>query len=294
MTVRSMTGYGRGGATSGGLRVEVEISSVNRKQLDVVVNLPKPLNLLESRVQDEIARVLSRGRVTVDIAVQESARVRQQAIRVDHDLAAAYLRVLRRTARRLGLTDDLDARILLNLPGVLHYEPLDEDVERIWPVLSRALRLALRGLLAMRVREGRALARDLQKRVGLLGRHVTQIERLAPGVMARYREALASRLQQAGFAEALADERIQRELLLFADRSDITEEVTRLRSHLAQAGQILQSAEPAGRPLDFLAQEMNREINTVGSKANDAAIARYVVHAKADLERLREQVQNIE
>jgi uncharacterized protein (TIGR00255 family) len=160
--------------------------------------------------------------------------------------------------------------------------------------LSRALRLALRGLLSMREREGRALARDLSRRLALLAKHVGHVERLAPGVMERYRAALSGRLQKAGFADALADERIQRELLLFADRSDITEEVTRLRSHLAQAEQILKAAEPAGRPLDFLAQEMYREINTIGSKANDAAIARHVVDGKSDLERLREQVQNIE
>lgn len=294
MSVRSMTGYGRAEVAEAGLRVEVEISSVNRKQLDIALALPKALGQLESRVHEDVARVLSRGRITVDVTVRGSPALRRRAIRVDERMAAAYASALRSAGRRLGLADDLSLSQLLSWPGVLHYETVEEDVERIWPLLHRAMEQALRDLARMRAREGRALGRDLARRLATMSSLVGQIRRLAPAAVDRYRVALRTRLAALAREVQIPDERLERELILFADKSDITEELTRLLSHLEQAVALLRSAEPAGKALDFLAQEMYREINTTGAKANDAGIARRVVLFKTELDRFREQVQNIE
>jgi uncharacterized protein (TIGR00255 family) len=294
MSVRSMTGYGRGMANAHGLRVEVEVSSVNRKQLDIQLTLPQALKLLESRIQDAVSQRVSRGRVLAEFAVHESDKAKREAIRVNEDMAAAYVKGLRKTAAKLGLRDDLGASLLVKLPGVLHYETLDEDVEKIWPILSAALKKALDDLLRMRTREGANLLKELTLHLDRLVRQLGAIKKYAPGVTARYREALRARLEKAGLDTNVDQERLERELILFADKSDITEETARLESHIGQARGLLKSGEPSGRALDFLAQEMFREINTIGSKANDASIAGHVVSFKADLERWREQVQNIE
>jgi uncharacterized protein (TIGR00255 family) len=294
MSIRSMTGHGRGQAAGGGLRVEVEISTVNRRQLDIQLTLPPPLRLLESRIQDEIAKSVARGRVLVEVVVQGSERVKREAIRVNQDLAKAYVEALRGAAKKLNLRDDLGVSELARLPGVLHYEPLDEDVRKAWPLVEQAVARALEALQRMRAREGAALRRDLSKRLDILAAGVVVIRREAPQVAERYRKNLRERLAKAGLVEGGSDDKLQRELVLFADRSDITEELTRLDSHLAQARKLISQVEPSGRSLDFLAQEFFREINTIGSKANDAVIAAQVVTFKAELERLREQVQNVE
>ena len=294
MALKSMTGYGRGVARGRGIHVDVEISSVNRRQLDVQISLPPALRILEPRVQDEVTRAASRGRIMVDVGTTEAKGGRDGEIRLNEHLARTYLQNLRAAARKLGLPDDLSARTLLQLPGVLTYAPAAQDVEAIWPMLQRALRAAVRQFLAMRQREGRALQAALSGQLGCLGRLVQEIRKASPGVAERYRRTLAARLRQLGLGEMAVDDRVARELVLFADKSDIAEELTRLDSHLEGARGLLQSAEAAGRALDFLAQEMQREINTIGSKANDAAITGHVVAFKTELERFREQVQNIE
>ena len=289
-----MTGYGRGVAAGGGLKVEVELSSVNRKQLDLFLNLPKPLALLESRVQEELVKEFSRGRITVDIAVHGSAQRQRDAIRIDENVAAAYVAEFRRAAKKIGVAGDLSLRDLIALPGVLHAESIEEDVEAVWPLLQQALRKAIAGLLQMRTREGAKLAKDLSARIAMLAALLAEIREAAPGVVARYRENLRARVRAAMAEMPLPEERIEREIVVFADKSDITEEITRLDSHLAQTKQMFRAKKSSGKSLDFLAQEMNREINTIGSKANDAAIATRVVAFKTELERFREQAQNVE
>lgn len=294
MSLSSMTGYGRGAATTDGLTIVVELSSVNRKQLDLHINLPRGLGVLEARVAEEIQHVVSRGRVTMDVSVRWSGAARRKAIRIDEDLADTYIKALRKTARSLGLKDDLSADLLLTLPEVVRFAQPEEDIEKIWSVLARSLHHALRELRRMRMREGRALQRDVQKRLGLLNRMVTRVARHAPSVAARYRRTLLRRLEQSGLAWEERDERVLREIALFADRSDVSEEITRLQSHLDQFARLTRSKQATGRSMDFLAQEMLREINTIGSKANDASILKGVVAFKAELERIREQIQNVE
>lgn len=294
MAMRSMTGYGRGTATIGGVKVDVELSSVNRKQFDVRLNLPRSLAALESVMIEIIHGAVSRGHVTGTVSVAVSDRTRQQGCRVDGRLAAAYVRELRELARGLKIADDLGAAALLRLPEVVQYHYAEEDVSVVRPVAEQALRKALAALVRMRGKEGAALARDLSGRFRQLDGRLRLIARLAPGVAERYRGLLIERLQRAGMPNVKEDEAVMRDLALFADRCDISEEITRLESHLHQAGELSKSTEPVGRTLDFLAQEMFREINTIGSKANDIDIVKHVIHFKTELERVREQVQNVE
>lgn len=294
MALCSMTGYGRGEAAAGGVKVSVELGSVNRKQFDVRLNLPRSMVALESAMAETVHGVISRGSVTGTVTVTVAAEKREQGCRVDRPLAAAYVRELRLCAKALGLADDLGASVLVRLPEVVQYHYIEEDVDRLRPVAVTALRRALSALVAMRRREGRALAEDLAGRFRHLAAQLGRIEKAAPEVAARYREALRVKLAGAGLHVAEHDGGVMKDVLLFAERSDVSEEITRLRSHLDQAAGLLRSREPVGRTLDFLAQEMFREINTIGSKANDLAIAKHVIQFKTELERIREQVQNIE
>jgi uncharacterized protein (TIGR00255 family) len=294
MALRSMTGYGRGEASGRGIRVEAELTSVNRKQLEVRLNLPRSLSSLESRMVELIQGSVSRGQITGSVMIHVSEALRQKSLKVDRVMASAYILELRKTATALKLADDLSASLLLELPEVVRYCGADEDVDAVWPVLEKALKSSIRNLVVMRLKEGAALVADLQKRVKKLAHHLGEIKAEAPHVTDRYRDALRKRLVEAGITLQVEDPMMIKELAVFADRSDITEEITRLDSHLKQTHELFKASEPAGRTLDFLAQEMFREINTIGSKANEVRITRQVIEFKTELERIREQVQNIE
>jgi uncharacterized protein (TIGR00255 family) len=289
-----MTGFGQGFAQAGGLRAEVEISSVNRKQLDVLVNLPRALVTLEPWVVEKISHAMSRGRVQVQIALQATGDVAATRVRIDDRLAAASLKEMRRVAKKLGIANDVAMSDLLRIHGVLVLQEAGEDAEKVKPVVAKALERAMRAFAMMRKREGEALARDFEKRIDVMAGLTARIERRAPALTAHYRSVLRERIRVLAGEVSIGDERIEKEVVMFADRADISEELTRLHSHLQQARGMMRQKEPAGRSLDFLAQEMFREINTIGSKAADATISAVVVQFKTELERLREQAQNIE
>ncbi len=291
----SMTGRGMGAAAGRLARVEVELSSVNRKQLDVDVGLPRFLSSFESRVQELVQGRLSRGRVSGEIRVTWAEAAQAAGARVDLGLARAAVSALRAAAKKLELPDDLKASALLSLPGLVALEHGERDLEALWPSVRKALDVALVKLQAMRKKEGAALGRDLQGRLATLRTLVGEIAARAPSVAETYRANLLKRIAAALPGTDLAgDERLLKEVALFADKADVAEELVRLDSHFRQADGLLKTGGVVGRTLDFLVQEMGREINTIGSKANDAEIARRVVACKAELERFREQVQNIE
>ena len=291
----SMTGRGTGAAAGRLARVEVELSSVNRKQLDVDVGLPRFLSSFESRVQELVQGRLSRGRVTGEIRVTWAEAAQAAGARVDLGLARATVTALRAAAKKLGLPDDLKASALLSLPGLVALEHGERDLEALWPSVRKALEAALAKLQAMRKKEGAALGRDLQGRLATLRTLVGEIAARAPRVAETYRANLLKRIAAAlPDADLAGDERLLKEVALFADKADVTEELVRLDSHFRQAAGLLKTGGVVGRTLDFLVQEMGREINTIGSKANDGDVARRVVACKAELERFREQVQNIE
>lgn len=289
----SMTGYGRGEAIAGDLKYTVEVSSLNRKQIEVMVNLPRRLVNLEGRVREVVVGRIARGRVSVQVAM-ESTRGRGGALEVDEDLAVQYRDALVKLEAHFGDKLEMDAVDLLRAPGVFTVSEEEAELEETWPLLEEALGRGLDELVAMEVREGQHLKVDLQERVATIAREVSAVEARAPGVVAHHRESLMKRLEEAGLELALDDERILREVALFADRCDITEECTRLASHFKQFGLYFESGDPVGRSMDFLCQETNRELNTIGSKANDAEIAQHVVNARTELEKIREQVQNVQ
>ena len=289
MSLMSMTGRGGAAASCRLAHVEVELSSVNRKQLDMDISLPRSLALFESRIQEQVRARIARGRISGEVRVTWSAAAQAAGVRVDQGLARASVAALRAAAKTLGLPDDLQASALLAVPGVIVQERRAQDIEALWPALRRALAEALTQLLAMRRKEGAALQRDLRRRLA------RQIAARAPAVAAAYRESLRQRIAAAvPGSDLAADDRLLKEVALFADRADITDELVRLQSHFAQTAEALQQGGVVGRTLDFLVVEMGREINTIGAKANDAPIARLVVAGKTELERVREQVQNIE
>ncbi len=294
MAISSMTGYGRGEATSGGVEVVVELSSVNRKQFDLRLNMPRSLAALDSQISKLVRAAVSRGCVTGSVRVTVTGKARSGGIRVDMDAATAGVKALRAAAAKLDLADDLKASTLMRLPDVVCFEDVGQDSQKVWPVLKRALREALKQLVAMRLTEGAALEKDLLKRLAKLERRVGQIQRLAPSVPRRYRAALMERLADAKLPVTLSEEQLAKEVAMFADRCSISEELVRLGSHFEQAQQIMERKEPTGRAFDFLCQEFLREINTIGSKANDARLSRHVIAFKTELECVREQVQNIE
>lgn len=291
--MNSMTGYGRGEAARGGAKFTVEISTVNRKQAELSLYLPRELDALESRARDEINAKVSRGRIAARVQWTAKSGDRAQ-VEIDRNLAKEYAREYRKLATDLKLGGEVSLDTILRAPGVLQTSEEELDVESLWTPLRTAVRAALKELLAMRAREGSNLKKDLKKRIDALQKSVKAVKRQAPKTMRRHREALLDRLNQSGLDLKLDDERVLKEVAMFADRIDISEELTRLESHFGQFTDYAKAKGPVGRTLDFLSQEMNREVNTIGSKANDPVISRVVVAMKSELEKFREQVQNVE
>ena len=290
-----MTGYGRGECARDGFKITVELSAVNRRQPEISVNLPRELEMLESPVRDAINARVARGRVTARIGIHAADGKSSARAHLNLPLAKAYATELARLAKSLKISGAVTLDQILRAPGVFQTDEELVDAESIWPVAEKALKQALAALVKMREREGAHLAEDLALRVGVMRQCAGKIQKQSPQTAENYRKHLLERIKSAGIENiAPDDERLLKEVVVFADRSDITEELTRLQSHFQQFEDCRKSKEPVGRTLDFLAQEMNREINTIGSKANDAVISREVVTLKAELERFREQAQNVE
>ncbi len=290
-----MTGYGRGECAQDGFKITVELSSVNRKQSEISVALPRELEVLEAQLRDVINRSIARGRLTARVSLHAADGKSSSRVRLNAPLARAYVRELNRLAKELKLSGPVTLDLLARAPGVFETNEEMADAEDFWPAVEKALGQALATLLKTREREGAHLAKDLTTRISIMRKSATQIQKQSPEVQKRYREQLIQRIKSAGVeAPAVEDERLLKEIVYFADRSDISEELTRLQSHFQQFDDCLGSREPVGRMLDFLAQEMNREVNTIGSKANDSLISRAVVTLKAELEKFREQAQNVE
>lgn len=290
-----MTGYGRGDCAKEGFRVTVELSSVNRKQAEISVNLPREMEMLEAQIREIINRQIARGRLTVRVSLHTSSGRGSAKMHLNVALAKAYARELDKLAQQLKFSGPVTLDHLVRAPGVFQTDEQLAETENLWPAVDRALAQALAALIRMREREGAHLAQDLTKRINLMRQSAARIQKQAPKSAERYRQQLIARIKKAGLpAPASDDERLLKEVVFFADRSDISEELSRLQSHFQQFNDCARAKEPVGRTLDFLAQEMNREINTIGSKANDSLISREVVTLKAELEKFREQAQNVE
>ena len=291
--MKSMTGFGCGEASNDDLIYRVEVASVNRKQADIVVNLPRELSALDSRIRKQVSEVVSRGRINVGISLK-SSEAKGGSLSINLPLAEEYSAAIAKLEEHLGLNGLVSRFDPGRAPGVIQLGETLPEPEDAWPFVEKALKESLSKLLEMRSTEGAHLKSDLESRLATLKGFLQQIAEQAPSVVKRYRENLMKRLDAAGIELNLDDERLIKEIGLFADRCDISEEITRLESHFAQCQKYFTSDEAVGRPLDFLIQEMGREINTIGSKANDASIAQIIVESKTELEKIREQIQNIE
>lgn len=290
-----MTGYGRGDSSAKGVQLAVEISSVNRRQVEVAVSLPNELDSLEADLRKIVLASVARGRVSGRVTLQRPSGKANRSILINEAQAEDYKKNLAKLADGMGLRDDLSLETILRLPGVMEAGEDEVDPVAMLPTLKRALGQALGQLQDMRSKEGANLGRDLTKRLASLRRITKRVAKRAPKVVEHHRTRLLERLAKADIDVADADdERFLREVVYFTDRSDISEELTRLESHFDQVDGCLISNEPVGRKLDFLAQEMFREVNTIGSKANDSEISQEVVTLKTELEKIREQVQNVE
>ena len=291
--MKSMTGFGRGEAHGAGVTWLVECSAVNRKALEVVINLPRELNELENAARAKVSALASRGRVNVSVKTDTSG-VEATILKVDEPLAAQYVAALRSIAERMNLGAEPTLADVARCPGVFRLEEGSTEPESAWPLIEQALDAALARLVAMRETEGLHLKADMTARLETLAALLVSIERLSPQVIEHYRKQLRQRLADAGVPLPLDDERLVKEMAVFADRCDVSEELTRAASHLKQFHTYLAATEPMGRSLDVLTQELAREFNTIGSKANNAEIAHLVVTGKTEIEKIREQVQNVE
>ena len=292
--IRSMTGFGAGRAQAGSESVAAELRSVNGKFCDVRTHLPRDLAGLEQVVARIVKSRLARGVVDVTVRRESEGTVRGAIPAVDLPLAAAYAKAFRELQAELGLAGEVTVHDLIGLDGVVTLAERAPDLGPLAEAVERALSAALDALEEMRRREGEALARDLAARLTALENGAAAIRAAAPESVQAYRDRLAARVAELSRGVPVDPARLAQEVAFFAERIDVAEELTRLASHLSQMRALLGSDAPAGRRLEFLVQEVNREVNTVGSKSQHAGMSAQVVELKAELERIREQVANVE
>jgi uncharacterized protein (TIGR00255 family) len=293
--MESMTGHGRASALADGWRLSVECGSVNRKGIEIAISLPKALSMHEPKLREIIQKKISRGRINITVSLENSTNPDTSPGVIDSQAARRALKELQALQSELSLPGPISLELLLRSPGVLrNIAEETPDAEKLLPVLQRVLGEALDRMVAMRKKEGSHLVTDLLKRIKLLESAAKSIRSRVPALLRQRRDHLKSRLEELGLPLPANDPALARELAFMAERSDITEELTRLESHFAQCRESLGGTDPAGRTLDYLAQEMFREFNTLGNKAGDASISQRVVQSKAELDRIREQVANLE
>ncbi len=291
--MKSMTGYGKGEASNESRKVTIEIKSVNNRFLDINTRFPKSLSYVEDTVKKQIQEVVKRGTLDVYYTYEVTGDT-DKVVEADIPLAGEYLAAMRTVKDELGLPDDITAMSVLRMPDVLTVTAAEDDREEIKALFEKAAKEAVASLDAMRVIEGRSAKTDLAKLVGNIITSLKSVITRAPLVVVDYRDKLSKRIAELLDQPAADETRIATEVAVFADKCDINEEISRLTSHIDQFTKALESGEPQGRRLDFLSQEMNREINTMGSKANDLELSKLVIEMKNELEKIKEQIRNVE
>ncbi len=291
--IKSMTGYGKGEADRGDISLTVEIKSVNHRYGDVTVKLPRTLMALESEVRKQVSARLKRGRIDVYINLEFASEADKIPV-LNRTLAQHYLQLLEGMERTFGLSGGLSVQLLASQKDVILLKEAEPAVDEVRFCLESALEKALAAVEKMRLAEGEATCADMRERLVMLDSLLGRAASRAPVVPAEWRQKLEERLARLEKGVEWEPQRLAQELAVFADRCDISEELSRFRSHLEQFGELFEAAEPVGRQMDFLLQELNRETNTMGSKSSDVELTRQVVAIKAELEKIREQVQNIE
>ena len=295
---RSMTGFGKASREFDGELVSAEVIAVNHRFLDCTVRLPGPWLAMEPVVKETVRQRISRGKITVNVLrkrrVSQSAVSSRQTVVFDPGIAGQYITASKELAEMLGTNEALGLNVLAQLEGVFYQEEPEEDIDKVQAVIVPLVEEALQQLDSMRATEGKALRDELVHRVGLMREALDIIERRLPELNALYEQRLRTRIDELKADVSLTEERIAIEIALMAEKSDVTEEVVRLRTHLVHLLEILEKEAPVGRELNFLAQELLREVNTLGSKVRDGDVINEILQMKSELERIREQVQNIE
>lgn len=291
--LKSMTGYGRGEAEQDGLQATVEIRSVNHRFCEVVVRIARPFIVLEERIKEQVQSQVSRGHLDIFVTFTDNNE-KKRNVKLDKELVVAYHKCLRELAEMMQIDFQPNVLSIAQYSGVIVEEESGDDLDRVWSVTHRALTEALQQLGGMRFREGERITRDFDLRRERIANTVDEIQERSPQLEEDLRFRLRKRLKALSVNGEIDEMRLTTEVVLFAERSSITEELVRLHSHLEQLAEILNSTDPVGRKIDFLIQEMNREINTIGSKAADLTISPLVIEVKSELEKMREQVQNVE
>ncbi len=291
--IKSMTGYGRAKETLNKRDITVEVRSVNNRYLDCSVKLPRMYGFAEDAIKGRVQKAISRGKVDVFVSVDASA-ADVAKVSVNRELAASYVTALQELAEVCGMEAKVTPEQLSRFPDVLAVTKEDEDLETVTADLCQVLDEALESYNAMRAVEGKKLAEDIGSRLNTIEILTGEVEQRSPETVTEYRQKLTARMQEVLQAANIDEQRILTEAAIYADKIAVDEETVRLRSHVAQLRTMLESDDPMGRKMDFLIQEVNREANTTGSKCNDVAIARVVVNLKAEVEKIREQVQNVE
>ena len=291
--VKSMTGFGRGAAQSDDYSIVLEMKSVNHRFLEISCRLPKQLLSMEDALKKQLQQSISRGKIDVFVTFEHLSS-KNAVLKVDKELAMAYYNALVEVASACGLNQQISLRDVTSCSGVITLDTPEDDEEQIAALLAAAADEAVAHMLAMQEREGASLAEDLSSRLDLIEQRLQVIRSAAPQVVADQKTRLEQRVADLLGEVPLNEDRLANEIAVFADRVDITEELTRLASHIDQFRQSLAGSEPAGRKLNFIQQEMLRETNTIGSKSSSLSINSIVIEVKSELEKIREQIQNIE
>ncbi|MCX7657286.1 MAG: YicC family protein [Oscillospiraceae bacterium] len=291
--IRSMTGYGRAQGTANGKDILVEIRSVNNRYYDFTARIPRMYGYLEEKLKSFLQGGISRGKVEVSVLISNN-EVKDEQIEINHFIAKGYIDALRGANEELNLVDDLSLSHLIRLPDVFNVKKIIEDEELVWSSVKIFAEEALEKFIKMRETEGEKMKADILERIDLVWRMVESVEKRSPETVQNYRNKLFARLKEVLSDNNIDEQRILFEAAVFAEKIAVDEETVRLKSHMQQFKALMESKEPVGRKLDFLVQEMNREANTIGSKSQDIETTKLVVDIKSEIEKIREQIQNIE
>lgn len=290
---RSMTGFGKATGEFEGQSITIELSAVNGRYLDCNVRIPPAWSALEPVLKQTVRNSIARGKLNITV-IRRRAQASNRSVTFDQKLAQQYLDASKELSAMLGSYETLSLNVLAQLEGVMYQDETDEDIESLEPALCRILESAIEKLNVMRETEGKALEVDIRGRLSVMRERLASIEARLPELNAAYETRLRTRINELNSEAGLTEERIAIEVALMAEKSDVTEEVVRFKTHLDHMEEILASTDSIGRRLDFLTQEIQREVNTLGVKTRDANVAKEVLDLKAELEKIREQIQNIE
>lgn len=291
--IKSMTGFGRASEVMNGREITVELRSVNHRYFELTSRVPRNMGFLEERLKGYMNGRIGRGKVELNVTVN-TISAQDMTVTVNMPAAKAYVDALREAGDALSVTDDLTLSSIMRLPDIFTVKKNEADEESIWTDVRAVADKAAAGFIAMREREGERLREDILERLDVIERQVGEIERLSPAAVEEYHSKLYARLSELLADRDIDESRIVTEAAIFADKTAVAEETVRLHSHIRQLTEMLDSDEAVGRKADFLVQEFNREANTIGSKAQDIAITRLVVDMKSEIEKIREQIQNVE